>query len=371
MIALLARLPHGRAQETVQVSTCIVDDGLPDFAEATLESLYENPMTTLLRFRQHYQLHTAATYAARRGAAICALIVFQLEGRSVRVYNEQVEIAADELLRFARAVYQRYPQVDRISFYALDGSAGALPFPHQTLPCLDKITMELPRTPAGYDAILSKNMLSKLKRSNKKLSSDFACIGRGIVEPGDALEDTIRRVVELNRLRMSAKKEASYHTDQGTALLVELVRRYGYVCTVLVDGELRAGAIMMRLGGTVYMHTIAHDPDFNHYNLGTLCCYDSIVHAIRSGAQRYDFGWGPNDYKFRLLGRSRSLQRIDMYRTRLAFIRDAPYLCGRRFQARRRLIKLWLARGGDGDGKVKQTLRHLLLALRAVRERLR
>lgn len=341
---------------------------VPAYAEAALETLYECPMSTLLRFRQYYSMDDVTTYVSSDGRVPRAVIVFRVEGDGLRVYNEQITIPARELEGFARTAFAHYPRLRRISLYAVDACTDGLVFPHQKLRCLEDITLPLPESLARYDAMLSKNMSLKIKRSNKKLLSDFASVRTHVAGPREAGADLVERIIGFNRMRMAVKGQACYHNDGETAKLVEMVERFGLVCTVSLDGELGAGMIMLRIGATISMHTIAHHPRYDKYNLGTLCCYYGIAHAIETGARRFGFGWGRNEYKYRLLGEHKDLHRIDIYRTPLAMASDLPTLCRHRLHARRRDFKQWMAHPGPGDGEVAKGLRRTLHAVRALRD---
>ena len=361
---------HSQACDDMGAVTHIYENGIPDFAEATLESLYECHMTTMLRFQQYYPLQAAKTYVSRIGDAIDALFIFRKDRDEVHVYNEQIPISPVQLKRFAAAVFRHYPDVRRLFLYAVDVPTETLPFPHQRLECLEDITLPLPRSRAEYISMLGKNMAVKIRRSDKKLMSDFASVKKEFIPSTMVPDNILHRIIEFSRMRMAVKGQACYHTDEETRKMIALVKRYGIVCTVTIDGELCAGVIMLRIGSTYTMLTIAHHPDYDRYNLGTLSCYYGITHAIENGGKRFNFGWGPYEYKYRLLGQHTGLHRIHVYRSPVALAVDAPAICKRALLARRRHLKLWMGHPATDEHKAAQLLRRALHAARGIRANL-
>ncbi len=361
---------HSRACEETHASTRIHENGIPDFAEAALESLYECHMTTMLRFQQYYPLQAAKTYVSRTGEDIDALFIFRKDNDEVHVYNEQISISPYQLRRFAETIFRHYPDVRRLSLYAVDAQTETLPFPHQRLECLEDITLPLPPSQAEYVGRLGKNMGTKIKRSEKRLLADFASVKKECSATDQVPDNILHRIIEFSRMRMSVKGQTCYHTDEETHKMIALVRRYGIVCTVTLDGDLCAGVIMLRIGSTYTMLTIAHHPDYDRYNLGTLSCYYGIIHAIENGGKRFNFGWGPYEYKYRLLGQHTGLHRIHVYRTPAALAVDAPAICKRAILARRRNFKLWMGHPPTDEHKAARLIRRALHAARLVRANL-
>lgn len=361
---------HARPCEETHATTHIHENGIPDFAEAALESLYECHMTTMLRFQQYYPLQEAKTYVSRIGDDIDALFIFRKDKDEVHVYNEQIPISPIQLRRFSETVFRHYPDVRRLSLYAVDAPTEALAFPHQRLECLEDITLPLPHGRAEYIGMLGKNMAAKIRRYDKKLTSDFASVKKEFLATVKVADHILHRIIEFSRMRMSVKGQTCYHTDEETGKMIALVKRYGIVCTVTIDGELCAGVIMLRIGSTYTMLTIAHHPDYDRYNLGTLSCYYGITHAIENGGKRFNFGWGPYEYKYRLLGRHTALHRIHVYRTAVALAVDAPAICRRALLARRRNLKLWMGNPPADEHKAARLLWRALHAARLLRANL-
>ena len=346
------------------------EDGIPGFVEAALESLYECHMTTILRFGQYYPLHCARAYVCRVDGKISAVIVFRQEGRSVMVYNEQISIPPAELRRFAQAVFARYPQTCHIALYAIDAGAEILPYPYQRLSCLEDISLALPESVSRYTDLLGKNVRYHLRRMSKKLGASFPGVSREFRAGAEVEEGTIHRIIEFSGMRIGAKGQRSYHTAEEVRKTIEQVRRYGIVYLVTIDGALCAGVVMLRIGRTYSLHILAHDPHYDRYSLGTLCCYEAIAYAISQGARRFNFGWGRFEYKQRLAGRTTDLFSIDVYRSTAALLGDMPAICRRAWRTGRRHLKMWSARPAEEGGVLSRQFRRAWGTARQLRARL-
>jgi hypothetical protein len=71
-----------------------------------------------------------------------------------------------------------------------------------------------------------------------------------------------------------------------------------------------------RAGDNYFLNVLAHDPAFDEYWLGILCCYMTICECIARGGEEFHFLWGRYDYKFTLLAVTRDLERLVIYRSR-------------------------------------------------------
>lgn len=346
-------------------------DQIPEFVERALEVLYECHMTTLLRFGQHYSLDCASTYVCHVDGVLRSVFVFRLDGHSLLLYNEQIRISRDELSRFVHAVFAAYPAVRRISLYAVDAPGTTLPYPCLRMSCLEDISLELPDKLTTYEEMLGKNMNYHIKRFRKKLDAAYSDVRRDCLHGGNVPIETILTIIRFSRMRMAAKGQTCYHTDEETERTSALVRRYGLVYTFTIDGELAAGVIVLRIEATDRLLVVAHHPQYDHYSLGTLCCYEAISNAIAKGAGRFNFGWGRFEYKRRLAGRMTELYRFDIFRTRTAMFNDIPLICQRAWSAARRRVRLWSAAPADEGSMLSQRLRRMWNAARVLRNRMR
>jgi CelD/BcsL family acetyltransferase involved in cellulose biosynthesis len=364
--------PHaqpGAAAPTREV--CFYDNEVPAFAETELERLYECVMTTVARFAIYNAAPGASTYLVREHGLVTALFLFRREARQVVVYNEQVTLGRSELNRFADAVFARYPSVRRISFYAIDAPARGVRYPMLRRECLEDIRLALPPSTDEYLESLGSHTRATVRRYRRHLQRDFPSFRFQVYDGSEASDDQVRQIVALNRARMNAKGQVSYHTDAAVEQLVQLVRKYGLLCVATIDERIVGGAICTRVGSTYQLVVLAHDPLFDKYRLGRLCCCFSICHAIEQGGAQYVFGWSRYDYKFRLNGREKPLYRVVLYRSRRHMLVDAAHVARIAAAAAIRRFRLRAARAEAGSSRADPWIRSLAHALRRVRRLLR
>lgn len=302
------------------------ENDFPDELEHALESLYHSPFATLAHHRHYCDLRRGVhAYVARGGdKQMLAALLWRREGRIARVLNEQIALTKEELSRFARHVFATQKDIDVIEFHAVHAESPELPelpLPRQRFDCAEDIVLSLPDSVDAYRASLGKSTRSYLNRYMNKLRRDHPDMRHEVIEKNGIGEDQVRRIVELNHARMmQGRRRASTIDEAELARILDLVRRYGLLTQVHIDGQVRAGTIELQLGNHYFLQVIAHDCAYNDYGLGTLCCYLAICECIARGGEEYHFLWGRYPYKVRLLGRQRKLQHIALYRdrTRLA-----------------------------------------------------
>lgn len=350
------------------------DNEVPAFVEAELERLYQCVMSTVARFDIYEAAPNASTYVVREDGRITTLFLFRREGDHVTVYNEQMWIAAAEIRRFADAVFARYPQVALVSFYAIDTDAAAIGYPLQQRVCLEDIQMALPASGAAYLSSLGKSTRANLLNAHRRLQRDFPSFRFDVYGGGEASEAQIRQIrqiVSFNQARMSDKRQTSYFDERNIERLCRLVQRYGLIGVATIDSQICAGTICMHVGSHYYLYVLAHDPQYNQYQLGKLCCYFSICDAIGRGCKEYHFGWGRYDYKYKMLGQLKELNRIEIYRSRLCMLHKARRIASIAVADHIRKLKLRIASAESGSAFSDRCIRFAAGALRGARRLLR
>jgi hypothetical protein len=345
------------------------DDEVPAFVEAELERLYQCVMSTVARFDIYDAAPNASTYVVREDGHITTLFLFRREGDHVTVYNEQMWIAAPEIRRFADAVFARYPQVALVSFYAIDTDAAAIGYPLQQRVCLEDIQMALPASGAAYLSSLGKNTRANLLNAHRRLQRDFPSFRFDVYGRGEASEQNrqIRQIVSFNQARMREKRQTSYYDERSIEQLCRLVQRYGLIGVATIDSQICAGAICMHVGSHYYLSVLAHDPQYNQYQLGKLCCYFSICDAIGRGCKEYHFGWGRYDYKYKMLGQLKELYRIEIYRSRWCMLHKVRRIATIALADDIRKLKLRIASAESGSTFSDRSIRSAAGTLRVAR----
>jgi CelD/BcsL family acetyltransferase involved in cellulose biosynthesis len=351
------------AQAPAATERRVYDSPLPPFVEAALERLHENVFGSCARARSlGIEEQVRAFVASRAGQPYCILLFYQ-RGRAVEVLAEAIALAPADVEAFAAAAFDHCPGATHIVFPAVRAPITQLPFPHQQFDCLEDIVADLPDSAETYFAMLGKNMRASLKRYQKKIAADFPGFRYAFYEKGDIRDQDVGAIVALSSARIASKNQSSTHTGDKTRQLIRLVKECGVVLVATIDGRVCAGVICSRVGGNVFMHVVAHDPAYDDYRVGKVCCYLSICDAIARGAREYHFLWGRYEYKYRLLGVQRDYDRLVIYRSRLALLVSASTWLRTAFRGHGRRAKWWLL---EQEGKDNKWARALLGAWRRV-----
>ena len=293
----------------------VLDNDVPSIAGPELDRLYGTLYSSLAYFRHCDSLDGVSTYVARRDGIPVAVFLFRNEGSRIRVVNEGMRMDADEVARFASTMFTRSPLADVVEFHAVQTKASRIPMLHLQSFCAEDFIVALPATPEAYLARLGAATRKNLKRHRRRLERDFPSFKHVIFERADAPETLIRHVIELSRRRIAAKGKSFAIDEDEVRRIVTLVHEAGAVLAVTVDGRLCAGTIMYRFGKSCISRVNAHDPAFDAYRPGMLCCFLAACHAIENGAQQFHLGHTWYDYKTALLGKFEAFHHLAVYRS--------------------------------------------------------
>jgi hypothetical protein len=315
---------------------------LPQFVEAAVDRLYANVFASCARARSLGLADEVRAFVASRDGQVSCALLFRQQGAAVEVLAEAIALHPTDVHAFADTVFATCRGVRRIVFPSVKTRATRLPFPHQQFDCLEDIVLKLPDSAETYFAMLGKNMRTSLKRYQKKISADFPGFRYAFYEKGDICEQDVGAIVALSSARIASKNQAPTHTGDKTRQLIRLVKECGVVLVASIDGRVCAGVICTQVGGNVFMHVVAHDPAYDDYRIGKVCCYLSICDAIARGAGEYHFLWGRYEYKYRLLGVQRDYDRLVIYRSRAALVFEAASWLRTAWRGHGRRARRWL-----------------------------
>ena len=315
-----SRLPHPR-QSRSETTVEFHDNAVPPYAAAALDRLYGSIYSTLDQFRLDDSLAGASTYVARSGNRISALLLYRIDGGVATVLNQMIAVGHEELQRFAAALFARHREVSSIALKPVQADTSELRFPCQHYHFAEDIVADLPETNIEYLAALGKNMRETVKRYGNKVRRSFPsyrfelyCNDR--IDPDQAME-----LYRLHVARMGRKMKRSYLGEQQFRKITALARTRGMMAVATIDGKVCGGMIGWRTGAHFVMRVIAHDPRYDDFKLGTVCCYEAIRECIALGVRHFHFGSGRMLYKYRLLGENRSFASVVIYRSRMAVLR--------------------------------------------------
>lgn len=358
--------------ESKDINVSLFEYSIPPFVEADMERLYQHLFATVAHHRAYGGISdTTSTYIVERNGQPVTMLLFQRDGNTVRVLNEQIRIDGDEIDRFAHHVFTELQGVDVITFHAVDTDMRNVRYPHQRYRCTEDIVLTLPADTETYRASLGKSTRSYINRYMNKLRRDFPTMQHEVYENGAVKEEHVRRIIELNTVRMNGKNRETYIDEAEAERIVAFARSRGLLSIITIDGVLYAGTINFRVGDNYFLKVIAHDPAYNDYRLGTLCCYLTICECIARGGKEYHFLWGRFDYKYRLLGVQHDLDHVTVYRSRAHMLRNGSLALRNAYAGSSLQAREWLLQKSKQEGGVGSAIRlgaQVLHGLRRIRQ---
>jgi len=344
------------------VSIQCYDKDVPPFVGAALERLYGNLFSSLAYYRIFGGADQASVYVVREGKNVVCAWLFRRHHNSVRVINEGIRIDQDDVIRFTNYIFATYPTVNVISFHAVRPQMVELPMPYQRFNCLEDMVLTLPSSADSYTS-----SLGYIHRYLNKLKRDFPSFSFRVLTPGAIDESQIRRIVDLNHLRMASKGKESINDENTTQRIIQLASECGMIGVVMLDGRICAGSINYRVGDNYFLETLAHDPAYDDYRIGTLCCYLTICECIARGGNEYHFLWGQDEYKSRLLGVQRDLDDLVIYRSYLHMVLYGKLAMQHAVHAAIRQARMWVRstrRRNNVGGKMVNALWRMVRGIR-------
>ncbi len=344
----------GNPIEVADIAISFYENAVPSFVEVEMERLYENIFSSIAKFTADGATEPVSTYVVRKDGQVSTVFLFRRRNQKVEVINEAIRIDEEEIWRFADAVFTEFSAVTVISFHAIQAAISRHPFPYQRFNCLEDIVLSLPTTAETYLASLGKNMRAHIKRYMKKLERDFPSFHYQIYVKEDVSAQHIREIIGLSNARMAVKNKISLHDEKKTEQLIRLVKKCGLVVIATIGGRICAGVICSRYGPNYFMHVIAHDPAYDDYRLGKLCCYRTICECIDRAGKEFHFLWGRYEYKYKLLGVQQELDHIAIYRSRSHLLINGDMALKVAFKGYGRQVKRWLLDPKRSDNFIAQ-----------------
>ncbi|WP_324103805.1 GNAT family N-acetyltransferase [Noviherbaspirillum sp.] len=344
------------------------DDEVPPFVEAEIERLYGNIFSSLLEFRIYgWSGADTGTYVERTNGKITTLIVFERRRGRVRVLNQGIRIGADELNRFAQCLFSQDRSIQVISLKAIETDIEHSAFPMQRFNHLEDLALALPTTTQEYLASLGKNTRRNIKRYMDRLMRRFPSFSFEVHECGEVDEKEIRALIAFNRMRMAEKNVVANIDEEETRHIISLAQACGLVGIARIDGRICAGAVSYRAGNNYFLNLLSHDPAYDDYWVGFLCCYLTMCACIARGAHEFHFLWGRYEYKYALGAVQRDLDNVHVYRSWLHFALNANMAWEAAREGYLRRAKLWLK---YGDRPLSKRIRKLVEAATGLRHSL-
>ncbi len=342
-------------------------DTVPPFLAAELDALYRHLNAS---FRHHVfreRAHGARAYVARGEEGPLAIFLFHVEQKRLRVLNEMVEIPAEEIERFARYAFERFPSISVISFSFIGGQAGPLTLPYQQHGHSEDVVVSLPSSAEAYLASLGSKTRHNIRHQLKALARDRPHLHFIAFEGGDIQPEQVRELLALKHSNTDDKGIAFGISSAETAWLVDEACSNGLLLLALEDGRICGGSLSLRLGDHYFAHVVAYAPAFASYSLGMLCCYLAMQEKIARKATKAHLSWGRQQYKFKLGGVQRDMANLDVYRSRFAYWRHAPRLARHAAAGYTESAKRALLDSEQGRGRLATLARSVIGGMRAMK----
>ena len=217
------------------------------------------------------------TYAVMEDGLPVVLFFFQLEKKDAIVLNEAGEEAGSELRAFSRYVFRHFPGVRRIRFHARyrfiqpKGKRRLrLAAPQLTLPSQSSLRLE---EAIRFNRRNVTYFLQRLKQDHPDFHIE--CHADSGIPAGPC-----RALLQLNRPQLAGSMNTDTPLDEASESLLQAARQGGMVCLLKIGGRIAAGAICLRKGSEWQLRFLTHDPHFQAYGLGMLCCYFTVCEHI-------------------------------------------------------------------------------------------
>jgi hypothetical protein len=342
----------GRMTKNQVVTTSIFENEIPSYVEREMDRLYGNLYSSFSKIRANGSMADVSTYVVYKGGEIVTVFLFRIKNSKVKLLNEVIEISEEEISRFVHTVFEKFSHVNCVSFVAIKTDLREMTYPHQRINYLEDIIVSLPPTVDDYLAGLKKNTRRNIKRYTNRLKTNLPNFNYGVYVKEEISEQDIRDIIKLNHARMSGKNNISLLDDEATEKMIKLVRENGLVCVARNEGKVCAGAISFRVGENYFLKVLAHDPQYNDYSLGILCCFHIICECINRGGREFHFLWGRYDYKYTLLGIQRDLDYLAVYRSRLNLMMDLHAVASTALKGYMRKTILWAQETKKKEGAI-------------------
>lgn len=344
------------------------DNEVPSFVEPEIERLYGNIFSSLRGFRTYgWSGKDTSTYVVRKGGKISTLILFERRDGKARVLNEGIRISGEELNRFADYLFATDASLKVISFRAVETDIRKSRFPLQRYNQLEDLALALPSTREQYLASLGKNTRRNIKRYTDRLMRSFPSFRFDVCESENVNEKDIRTLIAFNRARMAGKNVASTFDEEETRQVLGMATSCGLIGIARIDGQICAGAVSFKAGNNYFLSLLSHDPRYDDYWVGFLCCYLTMCECIARGGREFHFLWGRYEYKYALGAKPRNLDNVNVYRSRMQVLLNADFAWKAAQKGYLRRAKCWLK---YDDSPLSKHLRDFIADLSILRRSL-
>ncbi len=284
---------------------------LPEWIWSSVEHLYKSIFSSRVMLEKPELLQSLPyAWVERNEYQITDILLFRIEGCTVRVANEVITLSSDVIERFSNDIFITYPNIQFVRLHAIKLQStlkNSLAF--KSIFSEDYV-LNLPSSKEGWLACLSSRTREKQRLYVKKFSSEKNAIRFCVIRTTEIDESIVRHILKLSYERINKKGKYFGISSEEENQLCKQMKKVGCLYLLKKNDEICAGLLCSVIDTDIYIHVLAHDQKFNALRLGLVCCILTIEHAISNEYQRLHFLWGHYDYKKKMGAKPVELNRL-------------------------------------------------------------
>jgi hypothetical protein len=297
------------------------EQAIPDFAERELDRLYGSDFSSVRHLRLRGEDAGASTYVSGDGNTV---LIYRKEADTVQLLTYVLQLSAAQVNDFAEFIFERYSGIGKILFPAVALETSQVNYPNYSRIYRSDVVIDPVPAEEQYEERLSRNVRKNLRYYANRLKREHPDFDLQVYDETNFSEADVSEILALSRARIEDKTETWQYSAGAVEDMITLLRQGGMVCVARIDGRLCGGSICYRFGDSYSFQSCGYDPRYAAYRLGYYLCYLGNVEAIRRNARRISLGFMVYEYKLWLGGTARRLDRVAIYRGRLAQLADGP-----------------------------------------------
>jgi len=292
---------------------------IPEKFKSELVELYKTPYCTIEYLKSFYGESLLNCFSIHEEDKLIHLILFTINRHdTVTILNRVFEIDSKHLIFFSNFIFNSKLHIAKIQVnHLINQIIDKNKFPYICNPFDEDYILKWTESSSDYFSCLSPKQRYHTKNSISKIVKGFGNYSFNIFEKNNINESLIKKIIEMNFLRMMDKNVISGFDYKYVESIIQFVKYFGFVSVLEINNEIVAGTINYSIGNNFFQEIISSDPKFNKYNVGHICQFLTIKNFIESGGNEFHLLWGNSPYKQRLLAERYQLYSVTIFNTHL------------------------------------------------------